>query len=111
MQNILIIGASGFVGTNIINNPYIKDGVGEGSFKEFNLINSRPSKNKDFFYLDLLDLQSIEDIIREKDPKYIIDLASISFIPSSFEDPKKIIDINYYGTFNLLETLKNLHIN
>lgn len=111
MPNILIIGASGFVGTNIINNPYIKDGVGEGSFKEFNLINSRPSKNKDFFYLDLLDLQSIEDIIKEKEPKYIIHLASISFIPSSFEDPKKIIDINYYGTFNLLETLKKYSFN
>ncbi len=106
MQNILIIGASGFVGTNIINNPHIKDEVGEGFFKKFNLINSCPSKNKDFYYLDLLDLQSIEDIIKEKEPKYIIHLASISFIPSSFEDPKKIIDINYYGTFNLLETLK-----
>ena len=106
MFNILIIGASGFVGTNIINNTRIKDEAGGGYFKEFDFINSSPSKNKDFYYLDLLDLQSVEDLIKEKDPKYIIHLASVSFIPSSFEDPKKIIDINYYGTFNLLETLR-----
>ncbi|MHB1703230.1 MAG: GDP-mannose 4,6-dehydratase [bacterium] len=111
MPNILIIGASGFVGTNIINNPSIKDEVGNGFFKEFSLINSCPSKNKDFYYLDLLNLQSIEDIIKEKEPKYIIHLASISFIPSSFGNPKKIIDINYYGTFNLLETLKKYSFN
>lgn len=106
MPNILIIGASGFVGTNIINNPHVKNESADGFFKEFNLINSSPSNKKDFYYLDLLDLQSIEYIIREKDPKHIIHLASISFIPASFENPKKIIDINYYGTFNLLETLR-----
>ena len=106
MQNILIIGASGFVGTNIINNPRIKYEAGDGFLKEFDFINSSSSKKKDFYYLDLLDLKSVEDLIKEKDPKYIIHLASISFIPSSFEDPKKIIDINYYGTFNLLETLR-----
>ncbi len=106
MPNILIIGASGFVGTNIIYNPFIKDEVENGFFKEFNLINSCPSKNKDFYYLDLLDLQSIEDIIKEKEPKYIIHLASISFIPSSFDDPKKIIDYN--EPINLNRTFKFL---
>ncbi len=106
MPNILIIGASGFVGTNIINNPYIKDEVGNGFFKGYSFVKSSSSNKKDFYYLDLLDLKSIEDLIKEKDPKCIIHLASISFIPSSFETPKKIIDINYYGTFNLLETLR-----
>ena len=105
MRNILIIGSSGFVGTNIINNPEIKDGVSK-AIREFELVFSCPFEKAGFHYLNLLDVESINNVIGAIKPNYIIDLASISFIPASFDDPKKIMDINYYGTFNLLEVLR-----
>jgi len=113
-NNIIITGATGFVGKNIFLNESIKDDIittdehgkpGEG-FKDFNLIGTSSRNGNGFLRLDVLDKKSINEALMQTNPAYIIHLAAQSFVPHSFENPKETYDINFYGTFNLLESLK-----
>ncbi len=90
-KKILITGTSGFVGKHLIH--LIK----QKSNLEFVL------PTNDF---DLLKPLSISHLINTTQFDFLIHLAAQSFVPRSFEDPKETFDINFYGTFYLLEALK-----
>ncbi len=85
-MKILITGYSGFIGKHLIN--------------RLNLLN---------FELELCDLSNGIDICNWNEVKdfkgidIIIHLANLSFIPASYENPKKFYEVNYIGTLNMLE--------
>ncbi len=56
--------------------------------------------------VDLRDPASICGVVEDVKPDAVVHLAAQSFVPRSFEDPQETFDINFQGTFNLLQALK-----
>jgi GDP-4-dehydro-6-deoxy-D-mannose reductase len=56
--------------------------------------------------VDLRDVEKVEVAIRNICPEAVIHLAAQSFVPQSFQDPLETFQINFLGTFHLLQALK-----
>lgn len=60
---------------------------------------------------DLADFSSLYRVINEYRPHYIYNLASQSFVKSSFNQPIYTFDITGKGVLNILEVIRLLHTN
>ena len=56
------------------------------------------------------DMQKLSKIFREHNPDILIHLAAQAGVRYSFENPKSYLEMNIQATFNLLEILKEHHI-
>ena len=123
-MNLLITGGLGFIGSNFIKYIINK--------KETNIIinidtttkqnSASNEKNvKDFknnpkykfydFWLEMLDNSSIKDqfkqIIKQYNITHVIHFAAESHVDNSISDPRRFIQSNILGTFNLLEIIRD----
>ena len=123
-MNLLITGGLGFIGSNFIKYIINK--------KETNIIinidtttkqnSASNEKNvKDFknnpkykfydFWLEMLDNSSIKDqfkqIIKQHNITHVIHFAAESHVDNSISDPRRFIQSNILGTFNLLEIFRD----
>ena len=123
-MNLLITGGLGFIGSNFIKYIINK--------KETNIIinidtttkqnSASNEKNvKDFknnpkykfydFWLEMLDNSSIKDqfkqIIKQHNITHVIHFAAESHVDNSISDPRRFIQSNILGTFNLLEIIRD----
>ena len=90
---LMVTGEAGFVG------GFIRQAVtAENNAYGFELI---PSPN-----LELRDAAGLARICAEISPDYVIHLAAQSFVPESFSNPRETFEINFLGTLNLLQALK-----
>lgn len=92
MKNLLITGASGF--------------VGQWAMKLF-------AEHPDWGYkplamerVDLRDQGEVERCVRTIVPDAVLHLAAQSFVPQSFDDPKETLEVNAVGTLNLIQSLQ-----
>ncbi|MDP2836342.1 MAG: GDP-mannose 4,6-dehydratase [Methanobacteriaceae archaeon] len=112
-KNILITGATGFVGS------YLAKELIDQKANVYGLIRRRAdgikSKNlcdhciDESFTLiegDLTDISSIAQAIDQSNPDYIFHLAAQSFVARSFENSMETQQINCMGTSNLLEAVR-----
>ena len=60
---------------------------------------------------DLTDSQSIDNIVREIQPDYFINLAAQSFVGSSWQIPEQTFDINAVGVIRCLEAIRKHKVN
>lgn len=74
-----------------------------------NLENAEHLKNKiDVIEGDITDMSSMLRIIQQIKPHEIFNLAAMSHVYTSFEQPLATIDINTKGVVNILECVKSL---
>ena len=113
-MNILITGGAGFIGLNYIktllktkHNIICIDYLNNASnFKEFK--NIIKNNNITFFKEDLKDYKKIKNILTKTKPNLIINFAAESHVDNSILNPLKFIESNIIGTFNLLESCREL---
>lgn len=55
---------------------------------------------------DLSDSQSIDNLVRENEPDYFINLAAQSFVGSSWQIPEQTFDIDAVGVIRCLEAIR-----
>ena len=101
---VLITGGTGFIG------PYLTEKILNETNKQIVLYDYAPNKNKIRDFLekvvlvqgDILDLEKLEETVKEYDVTRLVHLASIP-PPVSEEHPLKGIRINCEGTANIFE--------
>lgn len=86
---ILVTGSNGFVGR------YVREMI------------PGCSPLTDGYKFDLRDVRQVEALVCSTKPEAVIHLAAQSSVADSFRCPKETFDINFFGTLNLLEALKN----
>jgi GDP-4-dehydro-6-deoxy-D-mannose reductase len=102
--DILITGASGFVGKHLI------DKLSEKKDKILGLdlsIDEKSSdRNIDLEEVDIKDPDKVESIIERLKPSRIFHLAAQSSVKNSWQDPIETFRINVFGGINILEAVK-----
>jgi len=88
-MKILITGHSGFVGRHLQN-----------ALKASSLSTAEGGR------VDLCEKSLLEKSIQEVRPDAVIHLAAQSNVPEAFKNPLKTFEINFQGTYNLLNALK-----
>ena len=112
MQNIIVTGGLGFIGSNLIKTLIKKkyniinlDKITYAS----NFYNVREFKNikkYKFIKCDINNSKKILSILNKYNPMGIFNLAAETHVDRSIDGPKAFIDNNINGTFSLLESVR-----
>jgi dTDP-glucose 4,6-dehydratase len=117
-MNILVTGGSGFIGSHFIEEIIKRDDV----IKVYNVDCDTYAANKklpfqtDSKYQKLtLDITAPyfsdqKKYLESLNLDYVVHFAAESHVDNSIKGPKKFIETNIIGTFNLLETFKGTNI-
>ena len=116
MKNILITGATGFVGSHMVD--YIlkhKDGVKIYATKRWmedtKNVNHINDDRFQFIDCDLLDGMSVRRAVEVSKPDKVFHFAAQSFPEVSFKIPVITLQTNVIGTTHLLESIKESDYN
>ena len=105
-QRLLITGANGFVGSHLIKAflalfPEDSECIGWG-LESFGDADERVNWDK----VDLRDTESVDQAVFRAKPTAVVHLAAISHVPTSYENPELVWNVNLLGTLRVLEAVK-----
>jgi GDP-4-dehydro-6-deoxy-D-mannose reductase len=103
----LITGASGFVGTFMMQAAMSKSMDVLGISRTISFINGQKTNE---YKCDILEKTKLKKILRNYQPDYVIHLAGPAFIPDCFNQPQLTYDTIFNGTLNLLECIRELNL-
>jgi GDP-4-dehydro-6-deoxy-D-mannose reductase len=109
-NKVFITGIAGFVGS------YLTEYLLEKNCRVFGLLapgektdNIRHlSRDIDLVRFDLLNGKKLTDHLKKIKPEYIFHLAAFSSVGQSFDNERKVYDINFNGTLNLIESARSV---
>ena len=106
MDNILVTGGAGYIGSHIVERlvrlrkrVFIIDNLSTGHKK---LIN----KKAKFFFCDIKNFKKLEEIIRDNKIQSVIHLAASLSVGESQKKPKKYYQNNVQGTVNTIKACR-----
>ncbi|MBW2981188.1 GDP-mannose 4,6-dehydratase [Candidatus Woesearchaeota archaeon] len=111
-MKVLITGATGFVGSHLIEFLLDKNVEIYGTRRwrsSLENISHLLDKIK-LVDCELTDLISVKRAIEKVKPDIIFHLAAQSFVPAGFSQPRDTIEVNVIGTLNLLEAVRHSKI-
>ncbi len=110
MKKIIVTGGLGFIGSNLINilkDKYFIINIDKVSYAS-NFNNIDPNiKNYKFYKQDINNKIFIKNILNKFNPSIIFNVAAETHVDRSIDGPKKFIESNILGVFNLLESIKD----
>lgn len=105
MKRVLIFGIAGFVG------GYLAQEFHHAGYEVFGSdIQKTASVPNYVFFIeaDLLNAASVENILKNSVPDYVVNLAAVSNVGISWSIPQKTINVNVNGTLNILEVARKM---
>jgi UDP-glucuronate 4-epimerase len=120
-MKILITGAAGFIGYSLshhISNKQKKSKIlGIDNIDNYystklkrNRIKNIRDKNFYFSKIDICNLNKLEKIFKRFNPDVVIHLAAQAGVRYSIDKPRKYINSNILGYFNILEMCRNFKV-
>lgn len=123
-MNIIVTGGLGFIGSNfikyIINKKEVHSIINIDTTSKYhgaaNLNNAKSFQNNikykfEDFWLEILDtpieIKRFKNLLKENNITHIIHFAAESHVDNSISDPRRFIQSNILGTFNLLEIIRD----
>ncbi len=107
MKKVLVTGIDGFVAR------YLYDYLLKSGYDVYGTTINETYKNDKIkiFKMNLLNVENVNDVIKNIKPDMIFHLAGQSAVGLSWQKPVLTIDVNVNGTLNLLEAVKNNNTN
>jgi len=123
LDNILVTGGAGFIGSNFID--YLFEKVGfkgniinldkltyAGNMENLVDIDEKYGSNGEnrYFFekVDIVDYAKLNEVFVKYDIDSVVHFAAESHVDRSIHGPKEFIETNIIGTFNLLEIVRKL---
>ena len=116
MQNLLVTGGAGFIGSNFIRHTlsthpdvhlFNLDALTYAGSLD-NLIDLPSPKRHTFIHGDICDQELVEKLLREHQIDTIVHFAAESHVDRSIFDPDQFIQTNIYGTYSLLQAARKV---
>jgi dTDP-glucose 4,6-dehydratase len=110
---ILVTGGAGFIGSNFVLNWFAKSDellvnldklTYAGNLK--NLISLQGDRRHRFVQGDIGDAHLVSGLLKQHQPRAIINFAAESHVDRSIHGPEDFIQTNILGTFRLLEAVR-----
>lgn len=119
-EKILVTGAAGFIGSNLVE-TLLESGINvigidnfdlfyERTIKVNNIKNAVNSPKYSFEEGDVRDPVFLDDCLKKFKPDIIVHLAAKAGVRPSLVNPQEYYDVNVMGTLNLLEMMRNNNI-
>jgi dTDP-glucose 4,6-dehydratase len=115
MENVLITGGAGFIGSHVVRlfvkkypnkNIINLDSLTYAGNLE-NLRDIESEQNYTFVKADICDFEKIDEVFKKYKVDSVIHLAAESHVDRSIKDPMSFARTNVLGTLNLLQAAKN----
>ena len=110
---ILVTGAAGFIGANFVldwfaqsDEPVLNLDKLTYAGNPENLASLRDNPNHIFVKGDIGDRALVDRLLREHQPRAVINFAAESHVDRSIHGPEDFIQTNVVGTFHLLESVR-----
>jgi len=117
-EKILITGMTGFVGSHLVDYLLgLDEDIQIYGLRRWNLSRLRnvrhllDNKRVTFMDCDITDPIGIRSVIEQISPDNIFHLAAESFVSASWKHPNHYMDVNFKGTVNILDAIKQVGIN
>jgi dTDP-glucose 4,6-dehydratase len=124
LMKIIVTGGLGFIGSNfikyIINKKEVDIVINIDTTSKYhgaaNLDNVKSFQNNikykfEDFWLEILDtpieIKRFKNLLKENNITHIVHFAAESHVDNSISDPRRFIQSNILGTFNLLEIIRD----
>lgn len=111
MKKCLVTGCSGFIGSHLADFLIDKElNVVGTTFQDLSAVEHIRGKAT-LIECDFRDRDNVIEVVRQAKPDYVFHLAAQSLLIPSWEDPENTFRANIFGTFYLLEAIRNQNIN
>jgi GDP-4-dehydro-6-deoxy-D-mannose reductase len=109
-KKVLITGINGFVGSHL-SDVLVPIGAEVHGLMRFRAVPDYPNIKhiQDKLKLhtgDITNTKKVNEIFESVKPDVVFHLAAESFVPTSFDEPTRVVDVNIGGTINLLEAAR-----
>lgn len=106
-DRVLISGSNGFIGSALT--PYLaKKGFDVYALERYvsNRYNIPSNPKIKTVFADLTDFISVDGLIRQIKPEFVVHLAALSAVAVSYDRWQEVLEINFNATANLAECLR-----
>jgi len=116
MRKIIVTGGLGFIGSNLIDLLLKKNffviNIDKVTYSSnfYNVKEFKKNKNYRFIRCDLNNINKLRNIFKKFKPIGVFNLAAETHVDRSIDGPKKFIESNIFGVFNLLEVFKEYYL-